>query len=240
MQDQMQADAAALKAGHHWKEDDRVSQYVSLEDQETQATARIFNIMTETLPFDREAPIRVLDVGSGHGVVAAAVLEAFPKATAVGLDISEAMMEIGRERMSRFGDRFRYHLGDFADGSLPADLTEKFDVVVSARAIHHLTPENKQRLYANLFAVLAEGGCFYDIDNMRPNEAFLQQLYRRGPDAVRPMGAPAVGTPRPAGTPSREHPDPMEDQLGWLRAAGFQHVDCLWKQLGRSMIAGFK
>src|SRR2546428_2167326 len=143
MQDQATSGgAAALKAGHHWKEDDRVSQYVSLEDQEAQATARIFHIMTETLPFDAEAPIRVLDVGSGHGVVAAAVLDAFPNSTAVGLDISEAMMEIGRERMSRFGPRFRYHAGDFADGDLPADLPGNFDVVVSARAIHHLTPQS--------------------------------------------------------------------------------------------------
>src|SRR2546423_156847 len=112
---QVQSGSVDLTAGHHWKETDRVSDYVSLEDQEAQATARIFNIMTETLPFDREAPIRVLDVGSGHGVVAAAVLDAFPNSTAVGLDISEAMMEIGRERMSRFGPRLSYHAGDFAD-----------------------------------------------------------------------------------------------------------------------------
>ncbi len=230
---------AALKAGHHWKETHRVSEYVSLEDQETQATARIFRIMTDTLPFDADAPIRVLDVGSGHGVVAAAVLAAFPNASAVGLDVSEAMMEIGRDRMARFGERFRYHAGDFADGDLPADLPEQFDVVVSARAIHHLTSESKQRLYVDILRHLDEGGCFYDIDNMRPNERFLQELYRRGPDAVRPMQAPTP-TPRPAGTGSREHPDPMEDQLGWLRQAGFNHVDCLWKQLGRAMIVGFK
>lgn len=238
--DQTQTRAGStLKAGHHWKETDRVAEYVSREDQEVQETARIFRLMTDTLPFEVDTPIRVLDVGSGHGVVAAAVLDAFPNASAVGLDVSEAMMEIGRERMSRFGERFRYHAGDFADGTLPADLPDLFEVVVSARAIHHLPPEGKRRLYAGILAHLAPGGCFFNIDNMRPRDDFLRELYRRGPDPVRPVRDPDQ-TLRPPGTGSSEHPDPMEEQLGWLREAGFNHVDCLWKQFGRSMIAGFK
>jgi ubiquinone/menaquinone biosynthesis C-methylase UbiE len=70
------------------------------------------------------------------------VLDAFPRASAIGLDISAAMMEVGRERMARFGDRFAYIEGDFADGTLPEEAVGSgpYHVIVSARAIHHLHP----------------------------------------------------------------------------------------------------
>ena len=236
----MESQTPVLKAGHHWKEADRVADYVSQEDRDAAEMAKVFRIMTDMLPFEPDAPLRVLDVGSGHGVVAAAVLDAFPNATAVGLDVSEAMMEVGRPRMARFGDRFRYHPGDFSDGTLPAELVGPFDVVVSARAIHHLVSENKQRLYADIRGHLADDGCFVNIDNMRAKDDFFRPLYRRGPAAVRPAPRPAADPSQPRSPGSGEHPDPMEDQLGWFREAGYSHVDCFWKQLGRSMIVGFK
>src|SRR6185503_16877068 len=103
-------------------EADRVADYVDQNDRDARQMEEVFGLLAGVLPFETDAPIRVLDIGSGHGVVAAAMLDAFPRATALGLDISEAMMAVGRERMARFGDRFAYFEGDFADGHLPADL----------------------------------------------------------------------------------------------------------------------
>jgi tRNA (cmo5U34)-methyltransferase len=231
------SDGGELKPGHHWKEAERVRDYVEANDQAAGIIAEVFGLLTGVLPFEAEAPVRVLDIGSGHGLLAAAILDAFPSATAVGLDLSEPMMAEGRQRMARFGDRFRYHEGDFADGSLPADLPGPFDLIVSSRAIHHISPEAKQRLFADIFRNTASGGCFFDIDNMRPRDDFLRQRYGQVPDPT----APPRPQNRPAGTGgSREHPDPVAEQLAWLRAAGFTHVDCFWKRLGRAMIAGFK
>jgi len=227
-----------VRAGHWWKEEDRVRDYVAKNDEAAGEISDIFRLVTSVLPFEKEAPLRVLDIGSGHGVFAAAVLDAFPSATAIGLDVSAAMMEEGRERMARFGDRFRYHDGDFADGSLPAGLAGPFDLTVSSRAIHHITPDAKRRLFADVYQRTASGGCFFDLDNMRPRDAFLAGLYRQVPDAgSAPRAARPEGEPT---TPSREHPDPVDEQLTSLREAGFAHVDIFWKRLGRSVIAGFK
>jgi SAM-dependent methyltransferase len=229
--------AQELKPGHHWKEADRVSDYVAQNDRDAQQMAELFTILNALLPFPPSAPLRVLDIGSGHGVVAAAVLDAFPNATATGLDLSEPMMALGAERMARFGDRFHYHVGDFAEGQLPADLTGPFDVVVSSRAIHHITPDAKRRLFADVYAHLAPGGCFIDIDNMRPRDEYLRARYAQA-DPGRPTGyGNRAQAPRTGG--SREHPDPVAEQLTFLREAGFSHVDCFWKRLGRAMIGGF-
>ena len=230
---------AQTPAGHWWKEPERVAEYIERWDREAEDTKRIFDVLTSIIPHDRQAAIRVLDVGSGHGVVAAAVLDAFPNATAVGLDISEAMMEEGSERMKRFGSRFRYQVGDFADGVLPDELGT-FDVVVSSRAIHHLTGDGKKSLFTSIYEHLDNGGCFLDIDNMRPRDDFMRGRYSYAAD---PNAAPRP--PRPADAPprqggGREFPEPVENQLDYLTAAGFPHVDCVWKSLGRALIGGFK
>jgi tRNA (cmo5U34)-methyltransferase len=222
------------RAGHHWKEADRVAEYVQNTDTAFPESEEVYGILIAAQPFEKDAPLRILDIGSGHGVVAGALLSALPNATAVGLDISEPMMAEGRQRMAPFGDRFGYHVGDFADGDLPSDLPGTFDLVVSARAIHHLTSPNKAKLYARIFNQLNDGGAFFNIDNMRPRDDYFRAVYRKlGPRSTRPQGMGSGGS----GT---EHPDPVDEQLTWLRNAGFSHVDCLWKKLGRALIVGYK
>ena len=179
------------------------------------------------VPFDHAHAVRILDIGSGHGVLAAALLNQFPNASAVGLDISEPMMAIGQERMARYGARFRYHVGDFANGQLPADLSGPFDVVVSSRAIHHLPAENKRRLYQATLEILAKGGSFFNLDITGPRDDYLKEIYRQagefvhGPPPERPM-------PRADGTSAHGHfPETVEDHLRLLSEAGFDPVDCL-------------
>src|SRR5579871_5796823 len=180
-----------VKPGHWWKEPERVSEYIARWDQEAGDNAEPFGLLTRLLPFAPDAPIQVLDIGSGHGVLAAAILDAFPAAKAVGLDISEPMMREGRERMARFGDRFCYFEGDFAEGTLPSGLVGPFDVTVSSRAIHHLPPEGKRRLYADIFQHTAPGGCCFNVDNMRPRDEFLRQRYSQA-DPSRAPTRPAA------------------------------------------------
>jgi tRNA (cmo5U34)-methyltransferase len=221
------------RAGHHWKETDRVAEYVQNTDTAFPEAQEVYSVLIATQPFEQDAPLRILDIGSGHGVVAGALLGALPNATAIGLDISEPMMAEGKVRMAPFGDRFGYHVGDFADGEIPEDLEGTFDLVVSARAIHHLSSPNKAKLYAQVYTRLNDGGAFFNIDNMRPRDDYFRAVYRKlGPRSTRPQGM--------GGGSGTEHPDPVDEQLTWLRNAGFAHVDCLWKKLGRALIVGYK
>ncbi len=82
--------------GQHWKEPERVQEYVSRTDRREAERGYVLRLMAGLAPFEQSAPVRVLDIGSGHGPVAAAILDAFPKGSAVGLDMSDAMMEVGR------------------------------------------------------------------------------------------------------------------------------------------------
>ncbi len=63
------------------------------------------------IPQPIDAAIRVLDIGAGYGALAAAVLKDRSNATAVCLDASEAMLDLGRERNRNLGNRIKFVQG---------------------------------------------------------------------------------------------------------------------------------
>lgn len=221
------------RQGHNWDLVEDVRDYVEKVDQEDRR-AEGLKLLTRLVRRGTDEPLRILDVGTGQGLLAALFLDAFPAASAVGLDASEAMRQVAMQRMAAYGDRFEYMLGNFVEGELPADLGEPFDVVVSSRAIHHVPSRDKQLLYAAIYRVLAPAGVFLNLDGARPDDA-LRDVYT------------AAG-----GRPARSHPDSeraretshyfetLDEQLEFLRTAGFRSVDCFWKSLDLVLIGGYK
>ena len=76
-----------------------------------------------------------------------------------------------------------------------------FDLVVSTLAVHHLDSAGKAGLFRRVAAVLAPCGSFVLADVVVPE---------RPEDAVIPC------------TAGFDLPDPVPDQLDWLRAAGLE------------------
>jgi len=234
---QLTGQAYVERYGHAWNEPELAREYVERNESGENPRAEGFQVMIGVAPFNKTDSFRVLDIGSGQGSVAALVLDAFPNATAVGLDVSEPMRDIAAERMGRYGDRFNYQLGDFVDGDLP--VTGQFDLAVSSRAIHHLPTPNKQRLYAAIFQSLNPGGAFFNLDSVAPTDEDLRRRYRIAGRVMR--GEPADGGDR-GNRPSLpgHYFEPLDEQLGLLRTAGFTSVDCFWKRLGMTLLGGYK
>lgn len=64
---------------------------------------------------DVPPPARVLDLGTGTGVVAKALAERYPEAEVVGIDLSPAMIDEARRRLpSELAGRVRFDVGDAA------------------------------------------------------------------------------------------------------------------------------
>ncbi len=200
--------------------------------------------MTQLVRAEPEDPIRILDIGSGYGPVATACLDAFPNGTAIGLDISEAMMEAGRERMARFGDRFSYLVGDFADGLLPQNVVDAgpYDLIVSARAIHHLSPELMKKIYADINKNLKPKGAFFNLDTASTEGDYLRDVLRRvrrrGGEPPRPQRTEGAAREHAALTHHREAT--LARHMEWLKAGGFVGAECFWKRLEMALIGGYK
>jgi len=239
MQQQLTGQAYLERYGHAWDDPGLAREYVERSDRDSDQRAEGFKVMLAALPFSRQETFEFLDIGTGQGAVAQLVLDAFPNARAVGLDVSEPMMEIAKERMAPYGDRFRYYLGDFVDGDLPSDLGGPFDAAVAARAIHHLPTEKKQRLYRSLFAKLKPGAGFFNLDTVAPNDEALRSRYRAIGRAIRGE-EPRPEDSAPRGPSVGHYYETLNEHLDLLRNAGFTSVDCFWKRLGTTVVGGYK
>jgi tRNA (cmo5U34)-methyltransferase len=169
-------------------------------------------------------PRRILDLGAGTGLLSAMVADAYPDAELVLLDGAAPMLARAEAVL---GDRATYHVGDLRD-ALPGG---PYCAVVSALAIHHLEDDDKRALFARAFAALKPGGAFVDAEQVRAPTPWLEE----GEEAWHRDAAAARGaTPEQwAGAVERMRHDrlaTLEDQLGWLRDAGFADVDCPFKQ----------
>src|SRR5215216_3834193 len=72
--------------GQPWQNDALVAGFVERTTAQAEHRRVLFDFACDLFPFEPDARIRVLDIGAGYGAFAAAVLDRFPNATAVGLD----------------------------------------------------------------------------------------------------------------------------------------------------------
>jgi tRNA (cmo5U34)-methyltransferase len=136
----------------------------------------------------------ILELGVGTGETARRVLELHPGATLVGVDGSDAMLSAAQARLPE--ERVELRHRDLED-ALPEG---SYDLVVSVLAVHHLRADGKADLFRRVADALAPGGRFVLADVVVPE---------RPDDAVIPIEE------------GFDFPDPLEDQLSWLGAAGF-------------------
>jgi len=187
---------------HDWDSAEYVSRWAKGQDPKEKDRDAAFTLLADTIPFSKQLPIRILDLGAGYGALTQFLLNRFPKATAVCQDGSKEMATLGAERMRNLSGRFEYVLCDFARAGWSEKLKGSFEAVVSSIAIHNVRePEIIKRIYEDAFPLVKAGGCFLNFDRHRP---------------------------------------PIEDQMQWLREAGFKDVKCFWQNESRAVFGGFK
>jgi release factor glutamine methyltransferase len=77
--------------------------------------------------FDRNAPARILDLGTGPGTLLLAALDVWPNATGLGTDLSRQALSYASANARRleFEGRVKWLQGDWAEG-----LVETFDLIL--------------------------------------------------------------------------------------------------------------
>jgi SAM-dependent methyltransferase len=200
-----------------WSDPEQVAWYTTRIDK-LEARRAGEQMLLDVLPPE---PRRVLDLGCGDGRLAALILEHRPSVDdVVAVDVSEPMLHLARER---FADESRVHIerGDLGD---PITHFGDFDAVVSGFAIHHLPHERKRTLFREIVEQLAPGGTFANLEvvaSATPERyaEFLVAIGRTADDAEDQLAH-------------------VDDQLDWMRDAGLNNVDCLWRWRGFALLVG--
>ncbi len=167
----------------------------------------------------------VLDIGAGTGLFSAYLLEKFPDARLTLVDIAENMLEMAKKRFAERPDT-RYVVSDYSTG-LPGG---PYDIACSALSIHHLTTEDKRRLFGRIYAALKPGGMFVNADQADGETAYFRQRYLGYWNTFLKSGPITEG--QYAEIRKRctfDKNEKLSDQLAWLREAGFSDVDVVWR-----------
>ncbi len=188
-------------------------------------------------------PRRVLDLGCGHGIIAERVLREVPDVALVGVDGSPPMLALSQERLAPFADRVALAQADFEAITPDALPGGPFGVAFAVQSIHNASDEGKRRALASARAVMAPSGLFLLVDRIRLAAPALFPVYRGVWDLA---GAAYFGQQR-EGSTFTEHersvsgrgdkPGSLEQNLLWLREAGFSEVAAVQVLGVRAVIA---
>ncbi|MFZ6011262.1 MAG: bifunctional demethylmenaquinone methyltransferase/2-methoxy-6-polyprenyl-1,4-benzoquinol methylase UbiE [Bacteroidota bacterium] len=118
-------------------------------------------------------PRTILDVATGTGDFALQALALNPDKI-VGIDISEGMLEVGRQKIQQRGlkDKVELRSGDSENLQFEEN---KFDAVTVAFGVRNF--ENLERGLEEIFRVLKPGGMLVVLEFSRPRRFPLKQLY---------------------------------------------------------------
>jgi len=181
---------------------------------------------------------RILDLGAGSGLFSELVREAFPSAHLHLLDFSAPMLDIARERLAPLQSLtapITYELADYTT----ADYPQPLDVIVSSLSIHHLDDPAKQLLLRKSFAALRPGGIFINADHIAgPTPALEAEYQQRWLDEIRSIGATEQQIADSLYRQQEDRRSSVPDQLTWIAAAGFIHVDCWFKDGNFAVLTG--
>jgi tRNA (cmo5U34)-methyltransferase len=225
--------------GEVWKDQQLVTTFLTGVRAALPNAVDQLDVMLRVLAFTSRPIRRVLDLGSGSGVLAGAILERFPDAEMLLADFSEPMLDAARPRFPSPPHHLR--VVDFSTSAWINDVRDlaPFDAIVSGFAIHHQPDESKRRIYAEIFGLLAPGAPFINIEHVSSaspwiehqfNELLVDRMYAYDLE---------IGGGRSREQVAHDYvyrPDkaanilaPVETQLEWLRQIGYADVDCLFK-----------
>ena len=233
-----------------WTENDSQT-YREIADIAVPRREEMIASLVAAVPFAAGEPVTMLELGSGDGRLAEALLTVFPRATLTALDGSESMRRDASKRLALFGDRARVAAFDVA----AVDWWDRMfgvDLIVSSLCLHHLNDAKKQYLYKAAAERLSPRGALLIADLIEPQHRVSRRLAADRWDGDARAQADALGTPElfqrfiETRWNHFRFPDPDEQpsalfhHLVWLRHAGFAAVDCCWVNAGHAVFGGFK
>jgi tRNA (cmo5U34)-methyltransferase len=179
---------------------------------------------------------KVLDIGAGTGLFSQFIYDLNPNLQFTLTDLSARMLDVARERFAGL-DNFEYVELDFSKDAIPG----KYDLIISGLAIHHLQDADKAKLYKNVYLALDDGGLFINADQVAGKNLLFDSLYKYyWRETVSSSGLDREALVQAFERTKLDKLAPLDTQLKMLEKAGFNEVDCIYKNMNFAVFGGFK
>ncbi len=183
-----------------------------------------YNLPLNFMDFKGEKP-KILDIGSGTGLFSAIVLRKYPNAEFTLIDLSDKMLEVAKERFEG-NKNFKFIAADYTK----YNFDEKYDIIISALSIHHLSAIDKELLYQKCYKMLNNNGIFINADQVLSPSPQIESLFSDlWHNFVENSGLAEEEIQKGYERVSFDNPSTLAEQLSWLNKAGFKQADCIYK-----------
>lgn len=216
-----------------WKSDEVARAFVA-EGQRERERQEQFRIVARVLPFTPDDAFTFVDLGAGTGAASRAILNEYPRATAILGEFSPSMMAEGEKLFADYAGRYRYVEFDMMQPEWPVEIPDQVDAVISTLSIHHLPDDRKKSIFREIREHLRPSGWYVNYDPVRGPDPAIDAIWERINDRYDP-DAPYKRTHRTPLEQARwenhiRYIIPLEPQLQWLKDAGFVDIDVYWKR----------
>jgi SAM-dependent methyltransferase len=207
----------------------------------------------------------VLDLACGTGTVSRRLLERFPRARSIAVDVDPALLTIARATLGD-DERVRFVRADLAEPAWVLELPElPLDAALTATALHWLPEPLLRRVYRDLAGIVRPGGAVANADQMAAPDlpqlgAALGAVEARRQERVRADGRPdwdawwdiAAADPviadavaeRRAHFDGVNHPAEFDPPSSWhaqaLLDAGFSEAGVVWRSGAGAVVAALR
>ena len=183
-----------------------------------------YRTMTDFLCLTVKNPKLILDLGAGTGLLTKLIYDNYPNSSYTLVDISNDMLEIARKRFAGCNN-VHFQILDYTK-TLPAG---SYDLITSALSIHHLTDEDKAKLYGNIYDVLSENGWFVNFDQFNATSEEMNTLYNSWwYDFIRESGLPRQEYDKWQIRKKLDKENTIDDTKRMLHDAGFRLAECIY------------
>lgn len=181
-------------------------------------------------------PISVLDLGAGTGLFSEMIASKHPGIDITLIDLSNEMLGIGRERFKKT-DNITFIIGDYLNDPIAGS----YDLVVSSLSIHHLTAREKQLLFVKVYNLLKAGGVFINADQVLGPDSAMDAFYKRNwKEAIESRGLSYKELEQANQRTNLDKMSTLEEQIEWLKNAGFSSADVVYKSYSFAVMFGRK
>ena len=183
-----------------------------------------YNLPLEVINYHEVSP-EVLDVGGGTGLFSSFILLKYPQAKITIIDLADKMIEVAKERFQAYSD-FHYIVEDYTK----YQYTQKYDIIISALSIHHLSHHEKRIFYQKCYSLLNDGGYFINADLVLSPSKHIEELNQNTFQNHRRHSGLSEDVLRATNELMKyDKPSTLYDHLQWLTESKFQYVDCIYK-----------
>lgn len=241
---------------NQWAEDDS-KLFLELADIFVPARAEQIELLLHLIPAQPEEAFTIVELASGGGVLAEAILERFPNCRYIALDGSDTMREHMAQRLARFRERLELRAFELSRNDWRQQLPNNVRCVVSMLSIHHLRAAGKRQLFRDMRSKLQPGGALLIADIVEPQTSHIaSSMAWQYAEIVKEQSLRSRGDLSGFEEFERQkwnyfaydynmpdtydQPSPLRDQLDWLREVNFQFVDSFWERAGHAIYGAYK